>query len=271
MARRLGVLLPHHATRAIIHNARYRCGPGEGDRDGRAAFRHAGRDRGTWWDGAYPPRVESRKSLIVGESLGVVESLGVAGSRRVGGEVAPRESLRVGESPESRSAVKVEKPLRVDLRRHLPESRITTAEKPKHSLKTPLESLLEVFASHRRHKKTPLGSPKGVYRSFSGVSESGSRGGLNPWCVCSKPRAAESRFRRLAGKHARPSSSSSPYASSSSTTSAFTACASGSTPAAARYLPAISAGSPASSAGRSVLWVTTVSLGASLQPRFDLE
>ena len=97
-------------------------------------------------------QVESRKSLIVGESLGV------------------------GESPESRSAAKVEKPLRVDLRRHLPESRITTAEKPKHSLKTPLESLLEVFASRRRHKKTPLGSPKGVYRSFSGVSESGSRG-----------------------------------------------------------------------------------------------
>ena len=130
------------------------------------------------------PRVESRKSLIVGESLGVVESLGVAVSLRVGGEVAHRESLRVGESPESRSAVKVEKPLRVDLRRHLPESRITTAPKQKHTLKTPLESLLEVFESRRRHKKTPLGSPKGVYLSFSGVSESGSRGVLNPWCVC---------------------------------------------------------------------------------------
>ena len=115
------------------------------------------------------PQVESRKSLIVGESLGV------AGSRRVGGEVAPRESLRVVESHESRSAVKVEEPLRVDLRRHLPESRITTAKKPKHTLKTPLESILEVFASLRWHKKTPLVSPKGVYRSFSGVSESWSR------------------------------------------------------------------------------------------------
>ena len=66
------------------------------------------------------PRVESRKSLIVVESLGVAGSRGESESRRVGGEVAHRESLRVGESPESRSAVKVEKPLRVDLRRHLP-------------------------------------------------------------------------------------------------------------------------------------------------------
>lgn len=40
------MLLARPAARAFLHNARDHCGPGAGDRDGRAAFRHAVRDRG---------------------------------------------------------------------------------------------------------------------------------------------------------------------------------------------------------------------------------
>ena len=157
----------------------------------------------------------------------------------------------------------------------MPESRITTAPKPKHSLKTPLESLLGVFASHRRHKKTPLGSPKGVSRSVFVRFGVGKSRRIESMACVSQPTCRRESFRSRRGKRTRSSSSSSssssPYASSSSTISALTASFSESTPTAARYLPAISAEFPSARAGRSVLWVTTVSLGASLQPRFALE
>ena len=121
IALRFGVIFQHPAL-AFIHNARGIIT--ETTRGIVTAARRSGMPCGIAErvrSGAYPPLVGSRKSKVAGSRrVGESESRGVAGSRRVGVGVARRESPKVGESHGSRSAVKVEKPLRADLRRHFP-------------------------------------------------------------------------------------------------------------------------------------------------------